>query len=227
MPHAQAFAYGYNDTERMPARLLNARNLKAGWAGLTEAVRAIAVRTDRAVQLARLRLTLWELDRELLIAYRELGQRLAELVLTSRAAGRFRTDTVPADDPASLQLLEMINRLRSRMEHLTQQIAALNLEAPDESILSMRRRLQAAGLTEVVAVIARRSPHAHKRLSDVRPTAECIVTTMIRNGSPFVPTGDSTLLPGDELVLFGPAVACERAKLFFERTAEGDYPQQM
>jgi len=220
----------------MPLRLLNTRNLKAGWTGLTTAIREVAARTDRAVQLARLRITLWDLNRELLIAYREFGQRVAELALAGGpergqthpgATGQVPTESVPPDDPELIRVAGVIERLRARMENLTQQLAALNLEAPEDSGVTLRRRLRTAGLTEVVAVIPRRSPHANKPLSAIRPTAECMITTIIRNGTPFVPAGDTTLQPGDELVLFGSAIACEQAKLFLERTVEETFPQSL
>jgi Trk K+ transport system NAD-binding subunit len=113
------------------------------------------------------------------------------------------------------------------MDHVIQQLAAMDLEAPDESAVALRKRLQTAGLIEVAAVITGRSVLANQRLSEIKPMMECVITTVIRNGSPFVPTGSTVLQPGDELVVFGPAVPCERAKLFLERTVENDFPQQL
>jgi K+/H+ antiporter YhaU regulatory subunit KhtT len=210
----------------MPTRLLNTRNLKAGWAGLSTAVREVATRTDRAVQLARLRVALWELNRELLTGYREFGRRVAELGLAARA-DHAPIEAVSPDDPELIRVTGVIERLRARMENLIQQLAALDLEAPEESGASLRRRLHTAGLTELVAIIPGRSPHANKPLSDVRQTAEWLITAIIRNGAPFVPDGATTLQSGDELVLFGSAIACEQAKLFLERTVEETYPQSL
>jgi len=220
----------------MSTQLLNTRKLKAGWAGLATAVQEVATRTDRAVQLARLRIALWDLNRELLIAYREFGQRVADLAL-SIGTGSGRTnqgetnhrqaETVSPDDPELIRVAGVIERLLARMENLTQQIAALNLESPEESGATLRRRLQTAGLTELVAAIPRRSPLANRPLSDVRPMAECVIMTIIRNGTPFVPAGATMLQSGDEVVLFGSAIACEQAKVFLERTAEENFPQTL
>jgi K+/H+ antiporter YhaU regulatory subunit KhtT len=210
----------------MSARLLSTRNIKAGWAGLTTAIREVATRTDRAVQLTRLRVALWELNRELLIGYREFGQRVAELALTARA-DHTPTETVSPNDPELIRVTGVIERLRARMETLAQQLAALDLETPEESGTTLRRRLHTAGFTELVAVIPGRSPHTNKPLSDVRRTAQWLITAIIRNGAPFVPDGATTLQPGDELVLFGSAIACEQAKLFLEQTIEETYPQTL
>jgi K+/H+ antiporter YhaU regulatory subunit KhtT len=220
----------------MAARLLNSSKLKAGWAGLTTAVQEVAARTDRAVQLARLRIALWDLNRELLIAYREFGQRVADLAL-SIGTGSGRTnwsetshrqaETVPADDPELTRVAGVIERVSARMDNLTQQIAALNLESSEESGATLRQRLQTAGLTELVAVIPRRSPLSNKPLADLKPMAECVIMTIIRNGTPFVPAGSTTLQSGDEVVLFGSAIACEQSKVYLERTAEETFPQSL
>lgn len=210
----------------MPARLLNARTLKAGLAGLTTAIREVATRTDRAVQLTRLRVALWELNRELLIGYREFGQRIAELALTA-GVDHTPIDMVSPDDPELIRVTGVIERLRARMENLTQQLAALDLEAPEEAGALLRRRLHTAGLTELVAIIPDRSLHANRPLSDLRETTDWLITAIIRNGAPFVPDGATTLQPGDELVLFGSAIACEQAKLFLERTVDETYPQTL
>ncbi|HUJ78733.1 MAG TPA: TrkA C-terminal domain-containing protein [Nitrospiria bacterium] len=215
----------------MAARLFNKRQLKAGWAGLTTAFREVATRTDRAVQLMRLRIDLWELNRELLIQYREFGRRVSELALiSSPAAGTIiqaQGETVPADDPEVLRVSGQIERLRARMELLTQQLATLSLEAPEDAGAPLRRRLQTAGMTDVVAIIPARSPFAHRPLAAIQPLSECVITAIIRNGTPFIPAGGTTLEPGDELMLFGTAMACEQAKLYLERIEEDTYPQSL
>jgi K+/H+ antiporter YhaU regulatory subunit KhtT len=210
----------------MTARLLNTRNLKAGWSGLTSAIQEIATRTDRVIQLARMRIALWELNRELQISYREFGQRVAELALTTRV-DHTMMETLSPDDPELIRAMSVIERLRARIETLIQQLAALHLEAPEESGSPLWRRLHAAGLTELVAVIPARSPHANLPISNVQQTADWLITAIIRNGTPFVPDSATTLQPGDELVLFGSAIACERSKLFLERTEEETYPQSL
>jgi len=207
----------------MPTRLLNPKQLKAGWAGLSAAIREIAARTDRGVQFARLRLTLLEVDRELQMAYRLFGQRTAELVLAVPTP----PDNLDPDDPELQRLAGIIVRIQARMDHLTQQLAALDLEAPAESTQALRQRLHAAGFIELAAVIAGHSPHARTQLDELKPLRECVITAIIRNGAPFVPTGSTALLPGDEIVIFGPAVACEQAKMFLEQTLAPDYPQAL
>ena len=208
---------------------LNKRHFKAGWTGLTTAVREVATRTDRAVQLARLRIALWELNRELLVVYREFGRRVSELALKPGTAGDAVTHassgTIPSDDPELIRVSGEIERLQARLELLTQQLAALNLEAPEETGAPLRRRLHTAGLMELVAIIPKRSPLARRSLATVKPMAECVITAIIRNGTPFVPSGVTRLEPGDELVLFGSAMACEQAKLYFERMEEETFPQ--
>jgi hypothetical protein len=215
----------------MVSRLLNSRHIKAGLTGLATAVREVATRTDRAVQLARLRIALWELNRELLIVYREFGQRVSELALNpgsvSGVVDHTASGPIPSDDPELIRVSGEIERLQARLELLTQQLAALNLEAPEDWDAPLRRRLHTAGLMEIVAVIPKRSPLARRPLSSVRSTAECVITAIIRNGSPFVPSGATTLEPGDELVLFGSAMACEQAKQYFERTEEETFPQTL
>jgi K+/H+ antiporter YhaU regulatory subunit KhtT len=220
----------------MSTRLLNTRKLKAGWAGLATAVQEVATRTDRAVQLARLRIALWDLNRELMIAYREFGQRVADLALSiGTGSGRAtqgethhrQVEIISPDDPELIRVAGVIERILARMETLTQQIAALHLESPGETGAMLRKRLQTAGLTELVAVIPRRSPLAGTPLSDVRPMTECVIMTIIRNETPFVPDGVTKLLSGDEVVLFGSALACEQAKVFLERTAEETFPQTL
>lgn len=220
----------------MPTRLLSTRKLKAGWAGLATAIQEVATRTDRAVQLARLRIALWDLNRELLIAYREFGQRVADLALSigtgsggthQSETNHRQAETISPDDPELMRVAGVIERLLARMENLTQQIAALNLESPEVSGATLRRRLLTAGLTELVAVVPRRSPFANRPLSDIRPMTECVIMTIIRNGTPFVPAGGTTLQSGDEVVLFGSAIACEQAKVFLERTAEETFPQTL
>ena len=199
------------------------RELKAGWSGAAVAVREIAQRTDRSVQFAKHRLDQWELNRELRLAYRSFGQRIAELALVRRPEDGGLAEAVAAgspaaaDDPELHRLVTAISRLQSRIDSLSKQLASLHLEEPEQATLLLRQRLHAAGFAEVAATIAPRSLYCGKRLSDVRQQGEWIVTAIVRHGAPFVPEGTTTLMVGDELLLVGPANVCEQAKMMLEQ----------
>lgn len=201
----------------MPLRRLT-RAVIIGWSGLAAAVQEIAQRTDRAIQLAKLRVDQWELARELTLTYRSFGERLAELAIPSAAGsvGSAPAGTL-ADDPEIHRLLATISRLKARLDAVTQQLATLHLEEPEQAAVSIRRRLRSAGLAEISATIPPRSLHGGKCLADLSKQGEWIVTAVIRHKAPFVPDGSTTIMPGDELLLFGPAIVCEQAKLMLEQ----------
>jgi K+/H+ antiporter YhaU regulatory subunit KhtT len=196
------------------------REARAGWAGATTALREIAQRTDRSIQFARLRVDQWELGRELALAYRSFGQRVAELMTGHQHAAA-------ADDPELQQLSTAIDRLTSRVDALTQRLASLHLEEPEQATMMLRQRLRTAGFAEVVATISDRSLHRAKRLADLQKHGEWLVIAVVRRGVPFIPDGATVLTAGDELLLAGPAPACEQAKMMLEQLAPPDYPQQL
>jgi len=203
------------------------REARAGWAGVTTALREIAQRTDQSVQFARLRLDQWELGRELAFAYRGFGQRVAELVLAqeARAASRGGAPGAPADDPELHRLAAVISRLQLRIESLAQRLAALHLEEPEEATALLRQRLRAAGFVEVVARISSRSLHLGKRLADLQKHGEWLVIAVVRRGAPFVPHGATIMTADDELLLAGPAPACEQAKILLEELEPPSGPE--
>lgn len=200
----------------MPFRRLT-RAVTVGWSGVAAAVQEIAQRTDRAIQLAKLRVDQWELARELTLTYRSFGERLAELTFPG-AAGSTEPPAsgTLADDPEVHRLLASIGRLKAQLDAMTQQLATLHLEEPEQAAGSIRRRLRAAGLAEISATIPPHSLHGGKRLADLSKQGEWIITAVIRHGAPFVPDGSTTIMPGDEVLLFGPAIVCEQAKLMLE-----------
>jgi hypothetical protein len=217
----------------MPFKRLT-RTLRSGLSGAKTAVLEIAHRTDRTVQLARLRFDQWELNRELSVAYGDFGQRVADLLLAGRSGIAPATSAplqpagIPSgmptampteidDDPELHRLTSQIGRLQERVNGSLQQIAAFHLEEPDQAALGLRRRLRAAGYAEVVAAIGPQSLHKGRRLADIEKRGEWIVIVIMRRGAPFVPDGSTVLMAGDELCLFGPAVACERARLLLEQ----------
>ncbi|MEW6325357.1 MAG: TrkA C-terminal domain-containing protein [Nitrospirota bacterium] len=178
---------------------------------MATALQEIALRTDRTVQFAKLRLDQWEIARDLTLTYRSLGRRLAELVSPEAAA------PAVAEDPELQRLLGAVTRLRLRLDAMTQQVASLHLAEPEQAAFSVRRQLRAAGLVEMSVAIPRRALHGGRRLAELSTQGEWIAIAVIRRGAPFVPDGSTTLLPGDELLLFGPAIACEQAKLMLEQ----------
>jgi K+/H+ antiporter YhaU regulatory subunit KhtT len=203
------------------------RETRAGWAGVTTALREIAQRTDRSVQFARLRLDQWELGRELTFAYRSFGQRVAELVTAheARAAGPLGgAPGAATDDPELHRLTTVIGRHQSRIESLAQRLASLHLEEPEQATVVLRQRLRAAGFVEVVARISTRSLHLGKRLADLQKRGEWLVIAVVRRGAPFVPDGATIMTAGDELLLAGPASACERAKITLEELEPSSGP---
>jgi hypothetical protein len=195
------------------------RNFKAGWAGLSTAVREIAARTDRSVQSAKLRWNHWEAGRELALAYQRFGRRIAELAI-SQAISHDAPPRPPsfADDPELIPLAAQIGALRSRIATISQQLAPLHMEESEQPASAARQYVQAAGFTQVVAVVPADSIHCGKSLKEVRRDGEWLALVVIRQGTPFLPTGSTTLTAGDQLVLFGHALACEQAKWSIENS---------
>ena len=190
------------------------QELKTLLAGIKTATLEIAHRTDRSMQLAKLRLDLWESTRELTLAYSGFGQRVAELSSTGPGAV-----SMPADDPELKRLGAAIEQLQGRLRALTQRIAALHLEVGEPAAMEQRRRLQAAGFAEVAVTIGPNTLYCGHRLGDLPKQHEWTAVAVIRHGMPFVPTGATVLTAGDEWLLFGPAAACEAAKLSLEQPA--------
>lgn len=196
----------------MPLKRLT-RTLTIGWSGFTTAVREIAQRTDRSVQFAKLRLDQWEMARELTLAYRSFGQRLAELAGPGQAP-----DQPIHDDPEIQRLLSAIGKIRMRLDDMTQQLASLHLEEPEQAAFSLRRKMRAVGLAEMTATIPAMSPYTGKRMADLPRRGEWIAVALFRRGTPFIPDGSTTLMAGDELLLVGPAMTCEQAKVMLEQS---------